>query len=186
MKYLGIGGFLAMATLCSLGWASTASASNPVITSPAGVEYTGSVDLSASSSFIVDLGFVQVTCTEWTKKGQIQTNTFGRATFAISAYTFTGCGTEAKIEVLATGSMEVLSGGEVIDSGDQFTVSKSGISCVYGGGTGTKFGTLKGGTPGSLVVSAELPKISGGFLCASKAKVSGTFALTTPSPVVVD
>jgi hypothetical protein len=57
---------------------------------------------------------------------------------------------------------------------------------VYGFANGTALGTLKGGTPASLQISASLPKLSGGFACPSSVAWSGKYAITKPTTVLVD
>lgn len=157
---------------------------NPILTSPAGVEYTGTIDMSAEGSFALQWGAAQTTCTEATTKGTVVTNNTTQAAISWSIVMYPGCG--VTLAVLAKGSMTVESGGSVSGSGSEFTVASAGISCVYGTGTGTKLGSLKGGTPATLTVSAKLPKISGGFLCANPATWTGSMKITEPATLLFD
>jgi len=78
--------------------------------------------------------------------------------------------------------------GTVTEIEDEVTFADPalGISCVYGGGAGVDIGRLVGGTTATLPVKASLPKISGGFACASPAEWSGKYTVTTPDTLVVD
>ena len=182
MKYMKMLGLALMATTALMAFAASASAT--VITSPAGTEYTKELDASATESLFLEASVFNVTCTASTVKGTITTNTTV-ASGAISSLTFSSC--DAVVKVLANGSLEVKSGGEVRNINSRVTVEKAGVSCVYGGGAaGTKIGTLVGGTTGSMAVSASLPKQEGGFLCASTAKWTGKYTVTSPDTIVVD
>jgi hypothetical protein len=156
----------------------------PVLTSPSGTDYTGSYSLSATESLLLEAGFADITCTESLAAGKVEVNS-GTASGKLTGLAFASCGI-ATVEVLANGSLEVAAGGAVTGRGTQVTTAVFGTSCVYGTGTGTSLGTLKGGTPATLQLSANLPKISGGFLCANPAKWTGKYAVTTPSTLVVD
>ncbi|HET7506859.1 MAG TPA: hypothetical protein VFJ53_00740, partial [Solirubrobacterales bacterium] len=98
---------------------------------------------------------------------------------------WSNCGSTT-VDTLKNGTVSVASGGSVSGAGSEITFSALGTSCVYGTSTGTALGTLKGGTPATMTVSASLPKISGGFLCANPGKMTGSAKVTTPSTLLVD
>jgi hypothetical protein len=158
------------------------------LTSPANTEYAGEITATASSSLLLQAGFANITCTESTVKGSIEASTATSASGKIGTLTFANC--NSTVDVLANGSLEVVSAGggkgTVKGYGTQVTVSTLGVSCVYGTGTKTTLGTLTGGTPATMNIKASLPKISGGFLCASPASWSGSYTVTSPGTLLVD
>jgi hypothetical protein len=183
MKHLKMIGLALMAATALMAFASSASAT--VLTSPANTEYTGELDASATESLFLEASVFNVTCTGSTVKGTVTTNTTV-ASGAISSLTYTGC--DATVKVIANGSLEVKGTptGDVYTSGNKVTVEKIGISCVYGGGAGTKIGTMKGGTTASMQIEASLPKQEGGFLCAANAKWTGKYTVTAPDTLILE
>ena len=65
-----------------------------------------------------------------------------------------------------------------------------GTSCVYGTSTGTTLGTAVSGTTttdATLSINANLTLIkSEGFGCANPANWSGSYKVTTPTPLIFD
>jgi hypothetical protein len=185
MKHLKMVGLLAVAAASLMAFASSASAT--VITSPAGTEYTGEIHatLATPNSALLKAG-IEDTCGESTVKGKVETNTT-TASGKISVLTFGDCNRTTK--VLKPGSLSIASGGVVTAKENEVTVEELGISCVYGGGTGTKLGTLEGGAGKTAVLNVsttELPKISGGIFCASKGTWTAKYTVTTPDEIIVD
>ena len=88
----------------------------------------------------------------------------------------------AKMDVAWTsGTMN----GTVTTTGFSYRFTCSGVPCAYGGEIkeGT---TLTGGNPAVLVFKeASVPKIEGGFLCGTEAKLSGEFEVSAPKPLYV-
>jgi hypothetical protein len=181
MKHLKMLGLALVAAASLMAFAGSASAA--VLTSPAGTDYTGTLESTATESLLLKAGFANITCTASTVSGAVKTNTTV-AEGAITTLSFSNC--NATVDVLKNGSLKVASGGAVTGSGSEVTVSALGTSCVYGTGAGTSLGTLKGGTPASLTINASLPKISGGFACASPAGWSGKYTVTQPTTLLVD
>jgi hypothetical protein len=186
MKYLKMLGLFAVTAVAMMGFAGSASAT---FTSPTGTEYTGEIDASAEpgTSLLLKAG-LEVTCTESTVKGTITSNTTNHASGPLTALTFNGC--NSTVHTLANGSL-TLSGDEVFAIGNEVTVERFGISCVYGGKTGTKIGTATNtGSAGNdtvtLDVNANLPKIAGGAFCANTGVWSGSYIVTTPHENYLD
>jgi hypothetical protein len=189
MKYLKTIGLLVVATASLLAFAANAYAT-PLLTSPAGTEYTGTIHLTLKpgTSTRLEAGITN-TCTTDTIHADITTNDTTVASGPITSWTFGSGATPCshKLVVLSVGSFSVGTGGAVSISGNEWTTEELGISCVYGGGAGTNIGTLAGGTPAMLNVSTTaLPKISGGIFCASKGTWTATYVVTTPATLLVD
>src|SRR5215211_2682634 len=181
MKHLKMIGLLVVAAASLMAFAGSASAA-PVLTSPAGTEYTGTIEATIKPGTTLALSAgISDTCTVGSVSGTVTTNTTTHATGAISALSFGTAATPCTktTHVLKNGNLTVGDKGEVIASNNEVTVFDLGVSCVYGGSTGTNIGTLTGGTPATMDINTtELPKISGGFLCASKGTWTGTYTVT--------
>lgn len=189
MKHLKIVGLAVVVAAAFMALAGSASAN--VLTKEPGVNLaTGTtITSTAGSSLLLKAGFANITCTSSTVAGNVSSNTATSAGGAISTLSYSNCGS-ATVDTLANGSLEIKSGGEVRGSGSEVTTSVLGTSCVYGTGAGTKIGTATGSTSAtsdaSLTISASLPKISGGFACANPASWSGTYTVTSPTPLYID
>jgi hypothetical protein len=187
MKHLKMLGLAFVATAALMAFAGPASATT--VTSPASTEYTGDFTLTATSSLLMQAGFANVTCTQSTVKGRIESNGGATAGGKISTLSFSGCG-ETTFDVLVNGSLSIEATGEgkgiVRGSGSQWTTAFLGISCVYGTTTNTPLGALTGGTPAKLAINASLPKISGSFLCANPASMTGSYTVTSPGTLLID
>ena len=176
MKHLKMLGLLVMAAASLMAFASSASAT---LTSPAGTEYTGQIHatLLTPETALLKAG-IEDTCGESTLLGDVTTNDPTIASGPITVLSFGDCTRTTK--VLKPGSLKI-EGGSVTAIGNEVTVEELGVSCVYGGGAGTKVGKLEGDEPAFVNVSTtELPKISGGFLCASKGTWTAKYTVTTP------
>lgn len=187
MKHMKIIGLLVLAAALLMAFTNSASAA-PVLTSPAGTEYTGEVDatLKVGTTLSISAGISQ-TCTTATTRGNLTINN-GHARWTNSTTTYGTAATPCTktMKVIKNGADTVGDKGEVISSEDELTIFDIGVSCIYGGATGTNMGTLTGGSPAVIDVSTtEWPKISGGFLCSSKATVTGTWVVTTPSQTFI-
>lgn len=202
MKYLkmfGLAAILAMAFSAYLG-AGSASATVLCTTkvSPCGAgwdEVAGTIiEASLVGSAILEdtAGNKLDTCLAGTDKWEV-TNTggagknVGQKTLEL---TFGNCTGPAKAVVLGTDEDEYIEGtddGTVVDKGTEITETSSGVSCVYGTGTGTDLGTWNGGESeeDALEINAALTKTSGGFLCPSSAKWTARFKITKPKNISI-
>jgi hypothetical protein len=186
MKHLKILGLFVMAAAALMAFAGSASAAT--FTSPAGTEYTGAIDATAESSLLLEAGFAEITCTESTIQGTVTTNDNTEASGPFTSVSYSGCGQSTVDTLSSTGTLTIKkSNHEVRGSGVEVTTSEFGISCVYGLGAGTKIGTAsQNGETVTMKIEANLPKISGGFFCASPASWHGTYLVTEPHPSFID
>ena len=184
MKYVKMLGLLVMAAASLMAFASSASAT---ITSPAGTAYTEEIHatLATPNSALLRAG-IEDTCGESTVAGKVETNNTEHAKGKITKLTFGDC--TKTTHVLTLGELTIAAGGTVTAFGTEVTVFDLGVTCVYGGGTGTDLGVLKGGTPAVLEVSTtKLQRISGNtFLCAKEGTWTGKYTVTTPNTLLVD
>jgi hypothetical protein len=199
MKYIKMLGLAAVATAAFMAFAGTASATITGPTPgalPTTIHATGST-AAGDGSYLLEAGFAEITCTESTVHGDVNTNDTLVASGPITGISFTGCGS-ATVDPLKNadgtyGSLEIqvpkgkAGEGTVVGYNTFVTTAVLGTSCVYStSATGTLLGTLKNGTPAKLTISASLPKASGGLLCANPAKWTGTYTVTTPSSLILD
>ena len=184
MNHLKMLSFVVMATAGLMVFASSAAAT-PVLTSPAGNEYTGSLEATANSSLLLKAGFANFTCLASTIAGSVTTNNSTHAAEAITTLTFSNCGATT-VNTITKGSLTVAPGGTVSGSGSEITFSVFGSSCIYGTKTGTILGTLTGGSPAKMEFAANLPLVSGGFGCANPATLTGGYTFTKPNPLWID
>jgi len=185
MKKLKILGLVVMAAASLTAFCSTASAS-PVITSPAGTEYTGSIHMTLESGASMVLrAAIDVTCTASTAAGTVTTNNTTHAQITLSTLTFSNC--TKHTSVVSPGSMTINDVGEIFVSGlrVQFTDTSLGITCFYGAEAGSvKVGTLSTGTPAKVAINTTaLPRLSGSstFFCPEKATWTMSYVVTSPS-----
>jgi hypothetical protein len=183
MKHLKLLGLAAMATAL-MALAGSASA-NPVLTSPAGTEYTGAMTATATGSLLMKTGAFQETCLASTIASNVTTNNTGIASGEITGLTFSFCGSPT-IHILQKGSLSIEPNGTVKGSGTQVTWETVGVSCVYGTTTNTTLGTLTGGNPAVINIKASLPRLSGGFLCANPGSLEGQWTVTSPKPLLLN
>lgn len=210
MKYLKMLGLAVVAAAAVMAFVGAGSASATTLTCtnpegsgtkvvcPAGTEIVA----TAESSLLLKAGFANITCTESTVGGK--TSNAGSSTEtvkgAIETLTFNGC--NATVTVIKKGTLEIHthtegvtnSIGTVTGAGSEVTVSTLGVSCVYGT-SNTDIGTLTGsphttstgvGPTATFDINANLPKISGGFACASPAAWEGKYKITKPDWLDVD
>jgi hypothetical protein len=192
MKHLKLLSLFAMAAASLIAFAGSAPAAT--FTSPAGTAYLGKFDATLEGSTLLKAGFAEITCTSDTIGGEWTTNNETEASGPIDAFSLSGCKEGQTVTTLnPKGTLTILkSNTAVTATGVEWTTAVAGVSCVYGfGSTATSLGTATNSGSGStakvtLAVAAKLPKISGGFLCASPASWTGSLIFTTPTPSVVD
>lgn len=104
----------------------------------------------------------------------------------VSVLKYSGCTDEWVVDVVNNGSITVHytgagSGhgvGTLTSTGFKITGTRAGLSCIYETNE-TPLGTLTGGNPATLAVSATIPRVGGSFLCGgSTAALSGSFVST--------
>jgi hypothetical protein len=156
---------------------------------PAGT--TLQTSLKSGSQFTLEAGFVTISCSETSMKGEVtNAGPSGNVSGTITSISFGGCGSVTADVLNSKGTFSIESGtggnGTVALTGVEVTFSYLGTSCVYGFGGGTSVGQLSGGSMASMTEEASVPKISGGFSCASPAKWKAPLTVTSPEPLYVE
>jgi len=192
LKILGLAAILAMAFSAYLG-AGSASAevfcktnANPC---PAGWDMQpgdraesslkGSATLETTSNQVLD------TCTSGTWSWELLTTGGGPGvlpTWATFQRVHSNCTGTTSMVKLGSGDVENISGtenGTVVEKESEITFVSSGVSCIYGTGSGTDIGVLEAGSEETAVqVNAVLNKTGGSFLCATTIKWTGRWVIT--------
>jgi len=176
-------GLLIVAAASLMAFVSSASAT-AILTFSAGTEYTGEIHATIKPGTTLALSAgISDTCTEGTLLSDVETNNTTHASGKLTKLSFGSGATPCTktTNVLKNGKLTISDKGTVIASENEVTVFDLGVSCIYGGAAGTSIGDLTPGAPAHIDINTtELPKISGGFLCASKGTWTGTFIVTTP------
>lgn len=138
----------------------------------------------------------EIVCSKSTVEGEV-TNAGGTGTtvsgniFA-KGLTFGEC--NATVHVLKEGSLEIHAiggnNGTLTSSNAEVTVELSGFHCVFKT-TNTDLGTVTGsattGGAATLDIDADIPRTGGrsGIFCGSEAEWTGSYKVTTPTPLFV-
>lgn len=160
-------------------------------TTPCGsqVSVGTTVEMSLSGVSLMKAGATdECKSSEWSWKVEKAGSSTSTVSGKVEPLKFSSCNCETK--VLKSGETEVHSvsgtmNGTQTSKSAEITANCAGIDCVYGTGTGTSLGTLTGGEPAKLDVSATLAKISGSFACPSTASWTATYEVKTPKPLYV-
>jgi len=184
-------GLVVVGVTALMTFAASASAA-PVLTSPAGTEYTGEIHatLESGTEAVLKAG-IEDKCSESTAKGTVATNNESHAAGTLSVLSFAKCTQDTS--VIATGSLTINSLGEVFAIGNRVEVKVTalGITCFYGGGEspGTKLGSLTTGSPAKLAISAaKLKRLEGSntTFCAKEGSWTASYVVTTPASLFID
>jgi hypothetical protein len=190
MKMLGLSIIAVGASMAFAGSASATVTGPTAGTKPTTIHYTGAVS-KGDKTHLFEMGFANITCTEATLFADLVKNETLVAKGPVTALSFSGCGS-AIVKVVSLGEIEIVvnaGGGSAYVKGYnwQITFSAFGTSCTYGtSSTGTIIGPLTAGAPAINEISASVPKISGGFLCANPARWTGQFTVTSPSTLLLE
>jgi len=191
MKHLKMLGLFVMAAASLMAFAGSASAA-ATFTSPTGTEYTNTLSSSLEGSALLEAGFANITCTTSTVAGKITANDATEASGEISKVEFSNCGGATVDTLLPKGTLTITNGGHTVSgTGVEVTTAIFGTSCIYGLGAGTHLGTATNTSVGgvdtvTLDIDANLPKLFGGFLCASPATWQAKYIVTSPAISFVD
>jgi len=198
MKYVKMLGLAVGAAAAFMAFVGAGSASATVLCNTnstpcaskigAGTEIKS--QLAAGTVANLHAGFAEIKCEESNVTGKVEKA--GSATESvkgpISLLTFGKC--TGRVNVKKAGTLEInwISGtmnGTLTSEGAEVEVEQAGVTCTYGTPTPKTIGPVAGGSPATLTASAELTKISGGFLCANPAHWEAKYIVTSPNPLFV-
>ena len=187
MKYVKILSLLAVASAALMAFAGSASATT--VTSSEGE--TPKIVASAEGHAVLDNPIAKIECAS-TVEGTVESHGTGvPAAGAISELSFTNCTNSWHVTVVAKGSLSVTGtgggNGTVSSSGATVEATRFGVVCRYSTGTGTKVGTVTGGTPATMHIEAAIPFHNGSFLCGEGATTwTGSYSVSKPGTLTVD
>jgi len=127
-------------------------------------------------------------------QGTISANDETAAGGVFSKFELASCREGQTVDTLNNnGTLTILKSNTAVSAiGVEVTTAVGGVSCVYGFGTSsTLLGTatntkVEGADRVTLAIKANLPKISGGFFCASPASWTANYVFTTPTTSFLD
>jgi hypothetical protein len=193
MKYLKMLGLAAVAAMALMAFgAGTASATKLCTDTACGTVYAAGTEISGSlvGSAKLTVGSETVdTCTGSTVAGKTANSEGATVGGAITTLSWSSC--TATTHTVALGELEIEktakhNEGNVFGKGSQVTVVIFGTTCTYGTGTGTKLGTITGGTEPKMNINAVgLTKTAGGFLCPTSAGWDAEYVVTKPHALYV-
>ena len=195
MKYLKMLGLAAIAAAALMVIAGPASATT--LTSPANTKLGVGAEIKASTPAgthaVLDSPIGKIEC-NGSVAGKITNAGGGTPTVSVegslSTLSFTGC-TTATVHVLKNGTLKITSSGggkgALVSNGAEVTVETFGLHCIYAT-SNTAIGTVTGGSPATLAISATIPRTGGksGAFCGSTAPWTGSYTVTSPNPLLVD
>lgn len=194
VKMLGLAVVVAAAFMAIVG-AGTASATELCSGATAcETMYPVGTAIVAKSTKTLVLESTTGTVLDECKKGEVKgnTTTTGGASEtvkgAITALTWIEC--SKPTETTTNGELEIhaitpTGNGTLTGSGSVVKVSTILGVCSYGTGAGTDLGTLEGGKPAKISISAIVKKISGNFACPEEARWTAGYEITSPNPLFV-
>ena len=194
MKYLKMLGLAAIAAAALMAFVGAGTASATELTSPEGTMVTAGTTITAKSEghAVLDSIIGKIECNSEVSGPTGNTGGANETiSGTISTLSFTGC-TTATVHVLKAGSLEIhsISGthnGTLTSTGAEVTVETSGFHCIFTTKE-TDIGTLTGGSPATLDISATIPRTGGrsGAFCGGSAPWTGSYEVTSPKPLFVD
>jgi hypothetical protein len=201
MRFIKTLGFamVAAAVLTAFIGASTSSATVLCKTTQqvcgAGWDYSAgsSVNSSMNNTSLFKAG-IEDTCTKGVLSGPEAATGSSTETVRIEILElyFENC--TCPMTVITKGSLEIHYVGEgrgtMTGKNSRITVNCAGVSCAYGTAAGgTDLGALDEPVTSSsdarITISASLPKMEGGFLCAGVETWTGEYIVTSPTPLYV-
>lgn len=205
MKHFKMLGLVAAAAMTMLAFAGSGTASATVLCKvsaspcPAGQDYPAGTALHAVLSKpafvdeIYDLTEKEFSfeCPQQTISGKTE-NTGGAAqtvSMPISELKWLECPRQFQMPVLGALEIHYTSAGNgtvTLKNFSYTTVIAGAYHCTYDSGSGVHFGTITGGSPATIAVSAAIPRTSGNIIvCPSEIRWTANLSLTTPTPLYV-
>ena len=185
MKYVKILGLLAVAAAALMAFAGTASATT-VATSTGGAAATPTIHAVNSGGHVkLANPIANIECSS-TVEGKVESHGAGvTAKGNITTLNFTGCTNSWHVTATVNGSLEVhyTSGhnGLLTSNGAKVDTTRLGVTCVYET-KNTSIGTVTGGAPAKLAISASIPinsTESSGLCGSGNAAWSGSYETTS-------
>ncbi len=184
MKYVKILGLMAVAAATMMVFAGSASATS-VTTTTGGAASTPAVHaVNEGGHVTLTNSIANIEC-QSTVEGAVESHGAGKeASGSLNWLLFTGCTNVWHVTEVAPGGLALnwVSGhnGSLTSTGSKVTTTRFGVTCNYET-NGTAIGTLTGGNPATLDISASIPIAAGssGLCGTGNAKWSGSYVTTS-------
>jgi hypothetical protein len=178
--------FLALAGLLLISGPAEATS----ITSPTGTVATPTIKAESEGHVSIHNPIATISCASNVEAKVESHGNETAATGKVSALSFTGCTDSWHVTVVAAGTLTVThtSGynGDVFSSGVTIETTRFGTTCRYST-SNTTMGTLTGGSPATIDLSANIPFHSGSVFCGSSTTTwTGSYTISSPSSLYVD
>ncbi|HEU4739312.1 MAG TPA: hypothetical protein VFS54_09575 [Solirubrobacterales bacterium] len=184
MKHVRTLGLLAVVAAAMMAFAASASADTTTTT-----ETDGSTSATPTVHWVNEGGHISI----WTPIGPVSCSSTMTETVTtheagqpglshVTILNFTGCTNSWHVTTVTAGTLTIeASNGEMKSSGARVEMTRLGVKCFYET-SGTKVGTVTGGSPATLHIEASLPIGSGssGLCGTSNAKWEGNYVTTHP------
>jgi hypothetical protein len=188
MKYMKSLALLVAAAAALMAFAGTASADS--VTSPTGTTYTSTIQTAAEGHTVLDNPIAKIECAS-TTEGKVEGHGAGKEVAGkFSSFTFSNCTDGWHVTITLLGGWVIHWGsgyfGIYRSTGLQIVATRFGVECRYQT-SNTNLGTVTGGSPATVDVSASIPFHSGSAFCGSGATAwTGSYKVNTPSSLFVD
>ena len=192
MKDGKIIGLLSVAAAVLLAFTGTASADSA--TSPTGTTYTSTMSAVSGGHVVLDNPIAKIECAS-SVSGSITGHGAGKSVSGpVSSLSFGSpagtCTNEWHVTVVSGGTLSISAtsgyNGSASSSGATIEATRFGITCRYAT-SNTPIGTLTGGSPATLDISASIPFHSGSIFCGTGATAwTGAYDWTSPTSLFFD
>ncbi len=199
MKYVKILGLLAVAAAALMAFAASASATYVTTTTGGAVATPAIHAVNEGGHVVLANAIANIECSS-TSEGAVESHGHTvvegetkldstPASGNLTSLSFTGCTNSWHVTVTAAGSLSVEGtgghNGTASSTGAKVTTTRLGVTCNYETNN-TDIGTVTGGNPATLDISASIPIAAGSSgLCGSgNAKWSGSYSTTAALYIV--
>ncbi len=184
MNYLKTLGLFAVVVAAPMALAASASATS-VTTTTGGAAATPTIHaVNEGGHLLLANSIFDLECQSTVEGSIIEHGAEKSSELELSSLSFTGCTNSWHVTVTALGTLSInwtsAHNGSVVSSSTKVTTTRLGVTCKYET-SGTGIGTLTGGNPATLDISASIPIAAGssGLCGSSNAKWSGSYSTTS-------
>lgn len=168
--------------------AETAHATS--LTSPSGTTVTPTIKAETEGHLVLHNPIAKLECAS-ILEGKVESHGEGvSATGQVTSLSFSSCTSSWHMTVVSGGTLAIAASSEgngtVSSSGMTLEATRLGITCRYATSS-TAVGTLTGGAPATIDISASIPFHSGSPLCGSGSTAwTGSYKVVSPESLIVD
>jgi len=144
-----------------------------------------------STNIVLKAGFQEFSCSESVVEGSIKGSTVALSNFKLQQCAAPGGFAATETYTLGSWTFPWAEGTHNAALGEghaEWKISYIGTTCWYDiPGSGPQGGiSLTGGSNPTMTLNSKIPKLAGGFLCASPAQLTGQYTISTPKPLYIE